>query len=83
MMGCAVMLVAFLLLPALGVKLGGVLPYLLVLACPLSHLLMMGFMGKEHEHSGHGGGQRHEHDHAGHGPAIGSQLALPAPRDQD
>jgi len=37
----------------------GVLPYLLLLACPLIHLLMHG----GHGHGGHGG---HDDDHAHH-----------------
>lgn len=37
----------------------GILPWLLILACPLMHLFM---------HHGHGGHGRHSgHDHAGHG----------------
>ena len=37
----------------------GVLPWLLILACPLMHLFM---------HHGHGGHSSHSgHDHAGHG----------------
>ncbi len=38
---CVVGMGAFLILPALGIGLGSVLPYLLILLCPLSHFLMM------------------------------------------
>jgi uncharacterized membrane protein len=38
---CVVGMGAFLVLPALGVGLGSVLPFLLILLCPLSHILMM------------------------------------------
>jgi hypothetical protein len=82
MIGCGLMLVGVLLLPALGVKIGGVLPYLLVLACPLSHLLMMKFMGKGHDHSGHGTDEEPEHDHSRHVAAVASPVALPAPRER-
>ena len=53
MAGCALMLIGVFLLPALGVKLGGVVPLLIVLMCPLSHLLMMGMMSKSHDHEEH------------------------------
>ena len=45
---CAVVLGAFVLLPALGVRLGGFAP-LLILLCPLAHIGMMAFMGG-HKH---------------------------------
>jgi hypothetical protein len=51
MAGCGVMLVGVFVLPLLGVRLGGVLPFLFALACPLSMVLMMGAMGKGHNHS--------------------------------
>ena len=38
---CVVGMGAFLVLPALGIGLGSVLPFLLILLCPLSHILMM------------------------------------------
>ena len=38
---CVLGMGAFFILPALGIALGSVLPFLLILLCPLSHLLMM------------------------------------------
>ncbi len=43
----------------------GILPWLLILACPLMHLFMHHGHGS---HSGHSG-----HDHAGHGPGTVQQ----------
>ena len=45
----------------------GVLPYLLLLACPLLHFFM-----HSHHHNGGGsaGGAHHEHQDAGPGPAT-------------
>jgi hypothetical protein len=51
MAGCGMMLVGVFILPLLGVRLGGALPVLFALACPLSMLFMMGFMG--HNHASH------------------------------
>ena len=48
---CLVGLGAFLILPSLGIGIGALFTFLLILACPLMHLFMMG--------GGHGG-------HAGH-----------------
>ncbi len=59
MVGCAIPIVGIILLPLLGVKIGGVLPLLLILACPLSMMFMMG-SGKGHAHSGHGGNSTEE-----------------------
>lgn len=39
--GCSLPVVAFFVLPFLGISLGTVLVFLLVLACPLMHLLGM------------------------------------------
>jgi hypothetical protein len=58
MAGCGVMLVGVFVLPLLGIKLGGVLPILFALACPLSMVFMMGAMGKGHNHSGHSDSER-------------------------
>jgi hypothetical protein len=46
--GCGLMLLALVLLPRLGVRLGSGLSTLIVLLCPLSHLAMMAFMGRGH-----------------------------------
>lgn len=53
LLSCGVPLAAFLLLPLLGIRLGGILSILLILVCPLSHLLMMVFMGKKQRHGPH------------------------------
>ena len=82
MIGCGLMLAGVLLLPALGVKLGSVLPYLLVLACPLSHVLMMPF-GKDHDHSGHGFSEEPEHDHSLHTGSAAAPIALPVPGERE
>jgi hypothetical protein len=55
---CLVGLGALFVVPALGISIGTLLTFLLVLACPLMHLFMM-----RGGHGGHGG-----HDH-GAGPA--------------
>ncbi len=88
MAGCAVALVGVFLLPALGVKLGGVLPLLLVLACPLSMMFMMGSMGRNHDHAGHGAHDPEEADGAScHQESALAQAptprALPAPAEKE
>ena len=50
---CVVGLVALLILPSLGISIGSLLGFALILLCPLSHLFMM-----RGGHGGHGG-----HDH--------------------
>jgi hypothetical protein len=80
LIGCGLMLAGVILLPAFGVKLGGVLPYLLIAACPLSHVVMMAFMGKGHDHRGHGEESSEAHDHSMHEQA--GRAALPAPQDR-
>ncbi len=55
---CVVGMGAVLILPALGISIGTLLTFLLILLCPLSHLFMM--------RGGHGG-----HEHA-LGPADGT-----------
>jgi hypothetical protein len=52
---CLVGLGALLILPSLGIGIGSLFGFLLILLCPLSHLLMM-----RGGHGGHGG-----HDHGG------------------
>jgi hypothetical protein len=87
MAGCGVMLVGVFILPMLGVRLRGVLPILLALACPLSMVFMMGSMGKGHDHfgrsaAGHGEGDQEE-AHGAHCHEEKAPRALPAPRDQN
>jgi hypothetical protein len=67
MIGCAIPIVGIVLLPLFGVKLGGILPLLFLMVCPLSMVFMMGAMGKGHNHSGHDDGHseaEHEHFHS-------------------
>jgi hypothetical protein len=63
---------AFFVLPSLGISIGSLVPFLLILLCPLLHLFMM-----RGGHGGHGG-----HDH-GAGPAERPvpdvQPSLPTP----
>lgn len=73
MAGCGLMVVGIVILPLLGVKLGGILPYLFVLACPLSMVFMMG--GKGHDHTGHGAQGEEE----GHGSCHGETAPRTAP----
>jgi DUF2933 family protein len=54
---CVVGMGAVLILPALGISIGTLLGFLLILLCPLSHFLMMRGMGS----------------HADHGPRPGPQ----------
>jgi hypothetical protein len=42
--------------------LGGVLPFLIILACPLLHMFMHGGHGGHGDHSGHGGGSEGPED---------------------
>ncbi|MBI4573102.1 MAG: DUF2933 domain-containing protein [candidate division NC10 bacterium] len=68
---CVVGMGALFMLPALGISIGSVLAFLLILLCPLSHFFMM-----RGGHGGHGG-----HDHgagSGERPAPGVQASLPA-----
>ena len=81
MAGCGVMLVGLFLLPAFGVRLGGALPILFALACPLSMVFMIGSMNGKHGHEGHGGSDR-EDDHSAPCHEEKVPRALPAPRDQ-
>ena len=62
----------FFLLPSLGISIGSLLPFLLILLCPLMHLFMM-----RGGHGGHGG-----HDHGAKAferPVSDVQPSLPAP----
>jgi hypothetical protein len=61
---CGFLLIgAFFLLTEHWAHVLGVLPYLLILACPLMHLFM---------HKGHGGHGRHRHGSAKHTPDTGA-----------
>ena len=51
MMGCFAMLVAFMILPLTGIKIGNIGFILLLLACPVMHLFMMKSMHKDHKGS--------------------------------
>jgi len=79
MVGCVVPLAGIILLPALGVKLGGVLPLLFILACPLSMIFMMGSIGGGHDHSGHGG-HGSEEDQESHCHEESAPRTAPNPR---
>ncbi len=63
----------FLVLPALGIGLGSILPFLLILLCPLSHLLMMRWgQGCGHDHGPEATTAGRQAD-----PGIAEQPALP------
>lgn len=63
---CVAGLGALFILPALGISIGTLLTFLLILLCPLSHLFMM--------RGGHGG-----HDHgAGERPGPDVQASVPS-----
>lgn len=87
--GCGLMLLALVLLPRLGVRLGSGLSTLLVLACPLSHFAMMAFMGRGHgdhrESPGcHAGddARRDEEQPVAHAKGQEGRLLLPAPTER-
>ncbi len=68
---CVIGIGALLILPSLGISIGALFTFLLVLACPLMHLFMM-----RGGHGGHGG-----HDHgtgAPERPASEIRTSLPA-----
>ncbi len=68
---CVIGIGALLILPSLGISIGSLFAFLLILLCPLSHLLMM-----RGGHGGHGG-----HDHATgtlKRPASETRTSLPA-----
>jgi hypothetical protein len=46
-----------------GLPVGNLLPFLILLACPL----MMVFMMRGMDHGGAGHNEQHDHSHAGHG----------------
>jgi len=60
---CCLGIIAFFLITEHWAHLFGVLPYLLLLACPLMHLFM------HHGHAGHSGHDGHE-DHTGPMPVA-------------
>ena len=80
--GCGVMLVGLFLLPALGVRLGGLLPIIFALACPLSMVFMMKSMGGAHNHGGYAQGDQ-EDDRGAHYHEEKAPRALPVPPDQN
>jgi len=65
-----------------GVKQGGLLSLLLVVLCPLSHVLMMSVMSKGHRGAGHRAPETGEHTvHASAGTApVGDSAAVTRPR---
>ena len=67
---CVIGLGALLILPSLGIGIGSIFGFLLVLLCPLSHLLMM--RGGHGGHGGHDGGAN-----APERPAPEVQASLP------
>ncbi|HSB68465.1 MAG TPA: DUF2933 domain-containing protein [Candidatus Methylomirabilis sp.] len=72
---CVVGMGALFFLPALGISIGSLFAFLLILLCPLSHLLMM-----RGAHGGHGG-----HHHGGstpERPASGVPTALPTEEEK-
>jgi hypothetical protein len=66
--GAALVALAFLYLPTLGISGGQILVFLLVLLCPLMHLLGM------HRHGGHGSG-----DSGAPGPSVPDARQVRAP----
>jgi len=70
--GCVVPLAALAFLPLLKVSLGSGAFFLVVLLCPLLHLIMMGGMGAHGEHHG-------EHEKK---TEIPSRKSLPAGNDR-
>lgn len=60
---CALAILGFLVYTGHSAHLLGVLPYLLILACPLMHIFMHG--GHNHHHSGNDGEKSESHSHAG------------------
>lgn len=76
---CVGILAAVFLLPRAGVSLGGPLAFLLVLLCPLSHLIMMAFMGHgAHGHGDHEDCAKEREEAPGAAPASPSPGSAPA-----
>ena len=65
---CVVGMGAFLILPVMGISIGSLFGFLLILLCPLSHFLMM-----RGGHGGHG----HAHGSAEKAPETPPPAALP------
>ena len=63
---CLIPVVGILLVSVFKFPLNNVLFYGMILLCPLSHILMMRFMG--HDHSSHEQQTRHQH----HAPSLSS-----------
>ncbi len=70
---CVLGMGAFLVLPTLGIGLGSILPFLLILLCPLSHLLMM----RGEQGCGHGHGPETSTPARKPGQVPNEQAALP------
>jgi hypothetical protein len=63
MLACCLIPLALIVgLPATGLNLGGVAPFLMLLLCPLMHIFMMRGMGHDHG----------KHDEPGHNSASGT-----------
>ena len=73
---CLIPLAGFAIVSALRIPLGTVLSAVLILACPLSHLLMMKFMM-----GGHKGHEEHE-GHTQPAPALRDPVAEARAREQ-
>jgi len=68
---------AFFLLTEHRAHVFGVVPYLLLLACPIMHFFMHGGHGR---HDSHRGGDQNEHrDHQAPRPGAGSTVGGPTP----
>ena len=68
---CVVGMGALFILPALGVSIGSLLGFMLILLCPLSHFLMMRGAHRSHGGHNHGAGTPE-------GPAPEVRAPLPA-----
>lgn len=72
---CLIPVIGLTAVYAFKVPLSSVLLYGMVLLCPLAHVLMMGFMGRDHEHET-GNNSAHAHDgmHEHHSPGLFRQI---------
>lgn len=74
---CVVGIGAILAVTAFRVPVNNVLLVGLLLLCPLSHILMMGMMGKEHNHGSEG---MPDHSHHGQPPIDASSKPISSGR---